>query len=414
MSDTISSLEKQYAALIVTEGVALYPGQCLQIKSGPGTYMFAREIARAAYDAGALYVRIDIDDPALIKKRTEVQTEQELSFVPHAVKNQDFEMLATDWAYVRIDATEDRSWLTDADAHRLATYRTAVAEASRVGQLSRMRNEHPWCVVCAPGPQWAKQVLGNQATTADLWKVLTPILRLDHKNPVHAWRNHARMLLDRCDALNELQIDYLHFTSSQTDLTVAFTAEHRWTGGSDPLPNGSRFLANIPTEEVFTTPDRLSTEGYVSTTRPVSVMDSLVEDVRLEFSGGKVVSCHARVGQDIMESFLDTDEGARYLGEVALVDEFSPIARSGFLFHSILYDENASCHLALGAGYPSCLANAAQLNSDKKLLEARCNRSLVHTDFMVGSADMHIDAYTRGGDKIPVMHKGKFTELRLP
>jgi aminopeptidase len=414
MSYTISSLEKTYASLIVSEGVVLYPGQCLQIKSGPGTYAFAREIARAAYDAGALYVRIDIDDPALIRKRTEVQGDRELSFVPHVVKNAEFEMLANDWAYIRIDATEDRFWLSDADAHRLAAYRSATAEAVRVGQLSRMRNEHPWCVVCAVGPQWAKQVLGKDATTEDLWRVLTPILRLDHENPPRAWRNHAQMLLNRCDALNALQIDHLHFTSSQTDLTVAFTPEHRWTGGSDPLPNGTRFLANIPTEEVYSTPNRLTTEGYVTTTRPVSVMDSLVEDVRLEFSAGKVVSCSARVGQEIMESFLDTDEGARYLGEVALVDEFSPIAQSGYLFHSILYDENASCHLALGAGYPSCLAHGAQLNSDEKLLAAGCNRSLVHTDFMIGSADMHIDAYTRSGERISIMHEGKFSELRQP
>ena len=167
-------------------------------------------------------------------------------------------------------------------------------------------------------------------------------------------------------------------------------------------------MANIPTEEIFTTPHRLSAEGYVVTTRPVSVMDSRVEHVRLEFKEGKVVACTAERGQDVMDRFLAVDEGARYLGEVALVGEDSPIARSNCIFNSILYDENASCHLALGAGYPSCLANAHELSTEEKLLEAGCNRSLVHTDFMVGSADMDIDAKTVDGEVIAIMRKGMF------
>jgi len=215
-------------------------------------------------------------------------------------------------------------------------------------------------------------------------------------------------LVKRGEWLNSLRIETLRFQSSKTDLTIGFRPEHLWLGGGDPLPNGTWFLPNIPTEEVFTTPDFATASGYVATTRPVSVMDSLVEDAVLRFEQGRVISCTARVGQQIMDRFLQMDTGASLLGEVALVDEDSPIALSGKVFGSILFDENASCHLALGAGYPSCLSNSARLNGEQQLREAGCNTSLVHTDFMVGSADMRITAKTRDGRSVQIMENGRF------
>ena len=370
---TIGQMVEDYARLIVHTGVGLYCGQCLQIKTGAENYWFAQKIAEIAYCDGALLVDIRIDDLKLVRKRIDAQNPEQLGAVPDFAKMVDYEMMVKDWAYIRIDNTEDREWLEDADAQKLSAYKSAIGRSGALYRQSRMRNEHPWCVVCAPGPIWAKSVLGPDATIEEFWHVLAPILRLDTDDPAAAWKQHAGMLLERSLFLNNLKISTLHFTSAKTDLTIGFTEAHRWMGGGDPLPNGSWFMANIPTEEVFTTPDRLLVQGHVVTTRPVSVMDSLVEDVELEFKDGKVVSCKARVGQQIMDRFLDTDEGARYLGEVALVGEDSPIARSNRIFHSILFDENASCHLALGAGYPSCLANAEQLSTDEKLLEAGCN-----------------------------------------
>ena len=405
---TIGQMVEDYAALIVHTGVGLYGGQCLQIKTGAENYWFAQKIAEIAYGCGALLVDIQIDDLKLVRKRIDAQNPEQLGAVPDFAKLVDYEMMVKDWAYVRIDNTEDRQWLQDADAQKLSAYKSAIGRSGALYRQSRMRNEHPWCVVCAPGPIWAKSVLGSDATVEEFWHVLAPILRLDTDDPAAAWKQHAGMLLERSLFLNNLKISTLHFTSTKTDLTIGFTEAHRWMGGGDPLPNGSWFMANIPTEEVFTTPNRLLVQGHVVTTRPVSVMDSLVEDVELEFKDGKVVSCKARVGQQIMDRFLDTDEGARYLGEVALVGEDSPIARSNRIFHSILFDENASCHLALGAGYPSCLANAEQLSTDEKLLEAGCNNSLVHTDFMIGSPDMDITASTRAGEQVQIMKSGKF------
>ncbi len=406
--ETIGQMIEDYARLIVHTGVGLYGGQCLQIKTGAENYCFAQKIAEIAYGCGALLVDIRIDDLKLVRKRIDAQNPEQLTVVPDYAKLVDYEMMVKDWAYIRIDNTEDRQWLEDADAEKLSAYKGGIGRSGALYRQSRMRNEHPWCVVCAPGPIWAKSVLGPDATVEEFWNVLAPILRLDTDDPVAAWKQHAEKLLERSLFLNNLKISTLHFTSGKTDLAIGFTEAHRSMGGGDPLPNGSWFMANIPTEEVFTTPDRLSVQGHVATTRPVSVMDSLVEDVELEFKDGKVVSCKARIGQRIMDRFLDTDEGARYLGEVALVGEDSPIARSNKIFHSILFDENASCHLALGAGYPSCLANAEQLSTDEKLLEAGCNNSLVHTDFMIGSPDMSITASTRTGEQVQIMRNGKF------
>lgn len=406
----IDQLIRDYARLVVENGVCLYAGQCLKIKTGYDTYWFAQAIAQYAYEKGAQFVHIAIDDLQLVRKRIETQTEQMLAVVPDYLKQADYEMLAKDWAYVRIDNTEDRHWLSDAPPERLGAYKTAVIESSKIYSQSLMRHEHPWCVVCAPGNRWAKTVVGEGAVQDDLWPVLAPILRLDTDDPCRAWREHAALLNKRCEYLTALQIDSLQFTSEHTNFTIGFRKEHRWAGGGDLLPNGNVFLPNIPTEEVFTTPDRLTANGQVTTTRPFSVMDAWVEDATFIFKDGKVTSYTARVGQDLLDRFFAIDEGASYIGEVALVDEASPIAQTKKVFSSILYDENASCHLALGSGYPSCLTNAKELYNEQLLLQAGCNSSLVHMDFMIGSDDMDISATTRAGNHVPIMRAGRFVQ----
>ena len=407
---SIEQLIADYARLVIQSGVNLYKGQSLMIKTGYDTYYFARILAETAYDLGAALVQIDIDDPRLTRKRTDVQSVEELAIVPDFARQMDYEMMVKDWAYVRIDNTEDRHWLAEANAERLSALRSAMSKSGTAYRKSRMRHEHPWCVICAPGPVWAKKVLGDNATVEDLWQLLTPILKLDAEDPAKAWQEHSDNLVKRGQWLNSLNIASLTFKSPRTDLTIGFRKEHLWVGGGDPLPNGTWFLPNIPTEEVFSTPDLATAQGYVATTKPVSVMDSLVENVVLTFEQGKVVSCTAQVGQEIMDRFLGMDAGASYLGEVALVDEDSPIALSGKTFGSILYDENASCHLALGAGYPSCIAESEKLSSDAQLSAAGCNTSMVHTDFMVGSADMNITATTRSGETVVIMENGRFVQ----
>ncbi|NLA92664.1 MAG: aminopeptidase [Spirochaetales bacterium] len=404
---SIKEMVTAYADLVISSGVALYQGQSLLIKTPVESYWFAQALAERAYEKGAALVRIDIDDLRLLKKRIESQDEEALTTLPDYHKTSDYEMIVKDWAFIRIDNTESRHQLVGADATKLAAYKHALSSAGKLLSATRMRHEIPWCVICVPGEVWAKDVLGPEGSVEELWSVVGPILKLDKSDPIKAWEEQSNLLKERSAKLDALNIRALNFKSKTADLRVGLPKAHLWVGGGDTLPSGRHFLPNIPTEEIFTTPDYLNVSGVVTTTRPVSVLDTIVKDVTLTFEEGRVVECKAKVGQDVMDRFLAIDEGAKYLGEVALVDESSPIAQSKRVFGSILYDENASCHLALGAGYPSTLKGSEALTNEKLLNAAGCNTSAVHTDFMVGSSDLTITAETPQGE-VAIMEGGLF------
>lgn len=397
-----------YADLIIEKGINLQKGKNILILTGPGTYYFARELSKSAYRHGATYVQVLLDDLDVLSARLANQDEEQLAFSPAFLKSFDFEICAEGWSYIRIDATEERLDHDELDQKKNQIYGKAKRQFHETRGRHLMRNDIPWCVCCAPGPLWAKRVLGEQATVEDLMEVLKPILLLDTPDPCEAWEQKQVMLDRRRGYLNSLGVDALHFKSSKTDLTIGFTDQANFVGGGDEMSNGRHFFPNIPTEEIFTTPNRLRAEGYVTTTKPVNVLDMRTEEVRLVFKDGQVVDYSAKVGQQAMDAFFAVDEGTRRLGEVALVDETSPIARTNLVFNSILLDENASCHLALGDGYPSALLNGSTLSSDEQLHAAGCNTSLMHIDFMVGSKDMDIDAFTRDGRTVPVMRQGVF------
>ncbi len=399
---------EQYARVIVQAGINLKKGQNLLVACNVDNYDLARVIGIEAYRRGAGYVEIRVADNHLTRARTEYQEGEALTWMPGWTKAVDYEMLSEDWARVRIDSTEEMDVLKGADSQKLGTMTRAVRQTHRTYMRSMMRHEHPWCVVCSPGPRWAETVLGPDAATDKLWDTLKPILKLDASDPVEAWREHGRKLIERRRRLGDMKLDRLRFRDEGTDLYVALAPTSLWMGGPDTLPDGRYTMPNIPTEEVFTTPDRHRTEGIVRCTRPVKVMETPVLGAWFRFEEGRVTEFGAEEGEEILGRFLDTDEGARYLGEVALVDNASPIAASGLTFGSILYDENASCHVALGAGYPSALSNAAELTDDEALRKAGCNTSLVHTDFMIASDTTRIDGYTADGREIPIMDKGRF------
>ena len=398
-----------YADLVIRKGIHLKKNKNVVIMTGPGTYYLARALSKSAYRHGALYVQVLLDDLDVLATRLDNQDEQALKFSPSFIRSLDYEMCAEGWSYIRIDSTEERLDHAPLDKEKNQVYGTAKREFSSTRMKKTMRHELPWCVVCAPGPRWARQVLGEHATTNDLLNVLIPILRLDKEDPFTAWDQHGQLLKQRRDRMNDLHIDSLHYKSPVTDFTIGFTEQSRFLGGSETLPDGTPFFPTLPTEEIFTTPDRMRANGYITTTRPVSVLNSRTEEVRLLFKDGKVVDYSAKVGKEVMDAFFAIDEGTKRIGECALVDESSPIAQSGLVFDSILLDENASCHIALGDGYPSCLTNGAQLTTEESLNKAGCNTSLMHVDFMVGSKDMSITARTREGMDIQIMQKGLFT-----
>lgn len=406
---SIETMRSQYAQMIIDAGVALQKGSCLRIKTGIATYEFARELASYAYRAGARYVLIAIDDMELLKNRLVAQEEKDITYIPSYEKALDDQMMQEVWSLIRIDNTDERDVLLDAPAQRLGAFSKATGAFHKELKAAAMNNELTWCVVCVPSLRWAQSVLGKSKSEEDMWQFLAPILHLDQDDPLLAMKQNFERTEKRAEKITALKLRRLHFTSSMTDLRVGLRENHLFTGGGDILADGSKFYPNIPSEEVFTTPDYLLTEGYVKTTRPISVLDSRVENALFRFESGMVVEAHAEVGDEILQQYLEIDEGAKRLGEIALVDQSSPIAQANVVFNSILYDENASCHFALGAGYPTCLVLDDPQTDEQGLLKNGCNVSQVHTDFMFGSDDMNLKGYDAEGKEYLIMKEGSFT-----
>lgn len=260
---------------------------------------------------------------------------------------------------------------------------------------------------------WAvARILGVPAgpeAVDELWKILIPVLRLDRPDPSAAWAAHCRDLEARAETLTALSLDTLRFEAPGTDLAVGLLPGSLWRGGPDRTSRGRPFFPNIPTEEIFTSPDRRRAEGRAAFTRPVLVpsVGKIVEEGWVEFRGGRAVGWGARSGKDVLDTILSMDEGARSLGETALVDGSSPVFASGRTFYNILFDENAACHVALGSAYPTCVRGAEGL-ADEKLAEMGVNVSMVHTDFMIGSPEMNVTGTTRDGREIRIMTEGRF------
>ncbi len=402
---------KKYAEVVIEAGINLYKGQCLNISTGLENYDFAILLAEAAYEKGAKYVEINANSNRLTKTRIEKSNDEDLKHVPHYTVTKSYEMLSHDWANIRIDNTEELDTLKDINTTRLDTMFKARQKALTRQKEEYMNHKHQWCVICAPGPKWANKVLGTDDTENNidrLWEKLKPILRLDKDEPVKAWKEHGEKLIELSKKMGSLNLDKVILKGPGTELELGLNRTSIWIGGPTKKPDGRMFIPNIPTEEIFTTPDYRRTNGKVKTTRPVKVMENIVEGAWFEFKDGKVVDFGADVGKDILEKFINVDKGSSYIGELALVDAKTPIYQSGLMFNSILYDENATCHIALGAAYPSCLSNGSQLISERDKLDAGCNVSLVHTDFMVGSNEVDVIGVDVNGKEIDIMKKGSF------
>ncbi|EIW20543.1 MULTISPECIES: aminopeptidase [Pelosinus] len=402
-------LEK-YARLIVKTGVNIQKDQTLVIASPIECAFFARMIAQYAYEEGARDVVVAWKDELLSKIRFLQAPEEVFEEFPEWQKDFYLSYVKQGAAFVSI-AASDPELLKDVNPGRLVKVQKASNTALKEYRERLMSNKNTWCVVSIPTKSWAKKVfseLSEDEAVAKLWDAILKTVRVDTQDPVAAWEEHKQNLKKSSDFLNSNQFQYLQYKNSLgTDLKIELPKNHIWLGGSEYTPEGLEFVANMPTEEVFTLPKKTGIQGTVVSSKPLNYNGNVIDHFSLTFKDGKIVDFTAEQGYEILKGLIETDEGSYYLGEVALVPYNSPISNSNILYFNTLFDENASCHLAIGKAYPVCIKDGENLAKEE--LEALgVNDSLVHVDFMIGTKDLEIIGTTAAGKEIPVFKNGDF------
>jgi aminopeptidase len=391
---------RKYAQLAVNVGVNLQPGQVLAVNAFVEHAPFAREIARAAYEAGASFVDVQYSDQHVRRAHIANAAEDQLGYSPPwAVERYD-ELGRIGGALLAISGNPEPELFSDLDGARVGKARMKeVAEAS----LRLSDGVCNWSIVAYPNEGWARTVF-DEPDVERLWDAVAHAVRLDTEDPIAAWRAHLGRLQARAAALNERRFDHLRYRGPGTDLLIGLHAESTWQAALDHS-NGIDHVANMPTEEVFTTPDSRRVEGVVRSTLPLQIQGNIVRELEIRFEGGRVVEIKAGTGEDVMRTHVSTDDGAARLGEVALVDGHSAVGETGLVFYDTLYDENASSHIALGAPILQAVEWAGELSPDERV-ERGVNHSSIHTDFMIGSNELEVDGVTTSGETVPILRAG--------
>lgn len=397
------------AEIAVRAGLGLAPGQELVMTATLDAVSLARRITEHAYKAGATLV-------------TTLFTDEESSLLRYRYgPNASFDAAAS-WLYegmakafksgaARLAITGgDPALLSKEDPDKVSRANRAMSKAYRPALELITRHEINWTIVACATPAWATAVfpdLPQDEALSRLWNAIFAASRADLNDPVAAWKVHDANLHARCDRMNEKRYSALHFRGPGTDLRVGLSDGHLWLGGGTTAGNGLYCIANMPTEEVFTTPHKDRVEGKVTSTKPLSHQGTMIEGISVQFKAGKIVEAHASRGEQVLQRMIETDEGARRLGEVSLVPHSSPIASSGLLFMNTLFDENAACHIALGQAYSSCLKDGDTLTPEQ-LADRGANSSLIHVDWMIGSNHIDVDGISAAGGSEPVMRAGEW------
>ena len=393
---------KLLAELAVHVGADLQPGQDVVVSAwDPLQAPIARTVAEEAYASGARYVSVVYWDGAAKASRIRHAPEDSLGFIPDWFRRVTTEAVERRSAWISLMGDPNPGVFADVDQDRLGRDQMPYTPEIFEAISSRAMN---WTVVPGPTPAWAERLFG-EPDEERLWETLAPILRMDAEDPVQAWRDHIARLTERAAALNERRFDSVHFRGPETDLTVGLIDGHQWLAGVFPTTWGAVPVVNMPTEEVFTTPDRHRVEGTVRMTRPVLMTGgALIEGLRLRFEGGRVTDVSADTNAEAVRAQVGLDEGASRLGEVALVDNSSPVGRSGILFGDILLDENAASHVAWGHAYDLAVAELPQGREERERFGF--NHSIVHQDAMIGAPEVSVDGLELGGAAVPIMRDG--------
>jgi aminopeptidase len=417
MGNDLETKKQVYADLLIRSGVNLQGGQSLRIGAELAHREFVRQVVAAAYEAGAKYVQLDWIDTPTTKQRFLHSRPDFLDYYPGYEVGRHEYMLAEKWARLALVGPEFPNVFDDVDPE--AMRRTALARSKLIKfYMDRtMANDIQWCVAAVPTPAWAKQVFPDlpEAEAVDrLWQTVMETCRVYQPDPVAAWLEHAEALNRLLDFLAKKKVRSVHFVDSRvddagkplTDLTVGLTDHPVWIGAGSATPDGVEFFANMPTEEIFSTPHNQRTQGWARITKPAYPFEREVRDAWFHFEDGEVVEYDAGTGKKVLDELFAID-GARRLGEVALVDLSSPINQSGLLFYETLFDENATCHIAFGNAYPDGVEGGSNMEAEA-LAEAGVNSSPAHVDVMIGSATMNVTGECADGSTVAIMENGRF------
>lgn len=401
----------KYAELLIKKGVNLQQGQPLMINAPVTSYELIRAISKKAYEAGASEVYINWKDDMTRRYDLEYQTKERLGQMHSWFVDARLKPVEEGTAILSI-ASPTPKYLKGVDADKISTWNEAADTALKPYYDATRSDKNEWCVLADSNPAWAKTVfpeLDEAAAEEKLWDAILKAVYVDEDNdPMALWDEHDRLLSERCEKLNKLAFKSLHFKNEKgTDLYVGLPEKHIWSGGGELSQKGVFFNANMPTEEIFTAPMKWNVNGKVVSTKPLDHNGSLIENFWFEFKDGKVVDFAAEKEAEALKRILDTDEGSCYLGEVAIVEHESPISQSGILFYNTLFDENASCHLALGAAYPMSVEGGTTMN-EEEMAAAGINDSMKHVDFMFGDETMCITGFDEAGNETLIFENGRF------
>ena len=400
---------KKYAKLLVKAGINVKKGQTVFVQAGLDQPQFVATVVEECYKAGAREVFVEWSYQPTDKLNALYMSQEDLSrFAPWSEAK---------WAYKAetlacrlFIESDDPDGMKGIDVHKMSEARKALfPKIKKYRDL--LENRHQWCIAAVPGAAWAKKVfpdLSEKRAMEKLWQVILYTARADGKNPIAAWKEHNANLKKRCEYLNSLSLGALEYKSANgTDFKVWLNEDGLFTAGNEKTRDGRVFHPNIPSEEVFTSPKAGKAEGIVYSTKPLSYQGELIENFSVRFTGGKVTEVKAEKGEEQLKKIITMDEGASMLGECAIIPFDSPINNSGVLFYNTLFDENASCHLALGKGFNECLKDYEQY-SEEECIRRGINESMIHVDFMIGSSDMNITGITANGERVAILKDGNW------
>ncbi|GIO25408.1 aminopeptidase [Ornithinibacillus bavariensis] len=400
---------RKYARLLIVKGLNVQVGDWVKVSIAVDQAPLARLLTKEAYERGAEKVIIKWSDDEITKLNYMHQPKEVLTNIPkYEIEESEDHVLNHHVCRLSI-LSNDPGLLNEVDPNKVAAYQKVAGKAFKAQRVATQNDDLKWTVAAAAGEAWAKHVFPNLKTSEEqvdaLWDQIFKTCRIYHEDPIAIWDQHKETLKEKASKLNEYQFDALHYTAPGTDLILGLPKNHIWASAESYDPNGVEFIANMPTEEVFTAPDTHRMEGVVRSTKPLSYAGTLIEGIEVHFKDGKIIDISADKGDEAIKKLVQDNEGATGLGEVALVPDPSPISQSGITFFETLFDENASNHLAIGAAYPTTIQGGTKM-SEEELLKHGMNVSTTHVDFMIGSDKMDIDGIKEDGTIVPIFRNG--------